>query len=151
MEDEAEAPRSIDLGGVTITFVHSEPQSSYSLLEWNAPAGTRSPPVHLHHRTDEGFYVLTGAYTFLRDGDRIEAGAGEHVLVPKGLPHTFWNSGPETARCLMVLTPAGFEGYFRELAGRLAAAGSEEEEIQARRELSARHDIEVVAPPLTLP
>jgi mannose-6-phosphate isomerase-like protein (cupin superfamily) len=151
MEAEGKAPDSIDLGGVTITFVHSDPKSSYSLLEWNAPAGTRSPPVHLHHRTDEGFYVLTGTYAFLCDGERIEAGAGEHVLVPKGRAHTFWNSGPEAARCLIVLTPSGFEGYFRELSERLAVAGSEEDAIQARRELSASYDIEVVAPPVTLP
>jgi mannose-6-phosphate isomerase-like protein (cupin superfamily) len=151
METEGKQRDSIDLGDVTITYVHSDPSSSYSLLEWNAPPGTRSPPVHIHYRTDEGFYVLNGTYAFLRDGERIEAGAGEHVLVTKGQPHTFWNAGPEAASCLIVLTPAGFEGYFRELAERLATAESEEEAFQVRRALSGRYDIEVVAPPVTLP
>jgi oxalate decarboxylase/phosphoglucose isomerase-like protein (cupin superfamily) len=128
--------------------VHADATSPYSLLEWIAPAGTRSPPVHVHRETDEGFYVLTGTFGFLLDDARIEAPAGTHVLVPRGRPHTFWNAGGETASCLIVLSPAGFETYFRELAEGLALVGSDEEALQVRRRLSAKYDIEVVGPPV---
>ena len=30
--------------------------------------------------------------------------------------HTFWNAGPGPARLLEVISPAGFEAYFTELA-----------------------------------
>lgn len=30
--------------------------------------------------------------------------------------HTFWNAGPGPARFLEVISPAGFEAYFAELA-----------------------------------
>jgi len=139
---------AVQLGAVTIRYVHTNATSPYSLLEWIAPAGTQSPPVHLHHRTDEGFYVLTGTFGFLLDDERIEAPAGAHVLVPKGHPHTFWNAGDETASCLIILSPAGFDAYFRELAEGLAATESEEAAMQLRRQLSAKHDIEVVGPPV---
>ena len=106
----------IDLGGVTVRYVYSEAAAPYSLIEWIAPPEAESPPVHVHHRTDEGFYVLGGTFGFLLDDQRTESAAGSHVFVPRGHAHTFWNSGGEVASCLIVLSPAGFERYFRELA-----------------------------------
>ena len=35
---------------------------------------------------------------------------------PRGIPHAFWNSGPEPARLLEIIAPAGFERYFMQLA-----------------------------------
>jgi uncharacterized RmlC-like cupin family protein len=105
--------------------------------------------VHIHHRTDEGFYVLMGTFGFLRDDTTIEAGAGSHVIVPKGHPHTFWNAGSGPARCLIILTPPGFEAYFGELSRGLARVESEDAAMQLRKELSATFDIEVVGPPVT--
>jgi uncharacterized RmlC-like cupin family protein len=107
--------------------------------------------VHIHHRTDEGFYVVRGTYGFLMDEQRIEAAAGLHVLVPRGHPHTFWNAGHDTATCLIVLSPPGFEHYFRELARGLAEADSDEAAMDLRRRLSGTYDIEVVAPPVNAP
>ena len=137
----------VRLGPVTIGYVHAETGGSYSLLEWIAPAAAASPPVHIHRKTDEGFYVVNGTYVFLLDGDRIGAAAGEHVLVAKGHPHTFWNAGEETASCLIVLSPSGFEAYFRELADGLATVDSEDAAMAVREHLSSRYDIEVVGPP----
>jgi len=139
---------SVQLGEVTVRYVHADAATPYSLLEWIAPAGAQSPPVHVHHDTDELFYVLAGTYEFLIDGQRIEAHAGTHVLVPRGHPHTFWNAGAKTAICLIILSPAGFEDYFRDLAEGLAANGSDEAAVDVRRTLSARYDIEVVGPPV---
>lgn len=92
--------------------------------------------------------MLSGSFGFLLDGERIDAPAGTHLLVPKGLPHTFWNSGEETSRCLILLSPPGFEAYFRELAAGIAAIQSEEEATELRRKLGARYDIDVVGPPV---
>jgi mannose-6-phosphate isomerase-like protein (cupin superfamily) len=139
---------SVHLGAVTVRYVHADASTPYSLLEWVAPAGAPSPPVHVHHDTDEGFYVLAGTFGFLLDGQRLEAHAGTHVLVPTGHPHTFWNAGAETASCLIILSPSGFEQYFRDLAEGLAARDSDEAAIEVRRELSGRYDIEVVGPPV---
>jgi mannose-6-phosphate isomerase-like protein (cupin superfamily) len=142
---------TIQLGEVRIRYVHAVAASPYSLLEWTAPARTGSPPVHIHHRTDEGFYVMHGTYGFLMDNERIEAPAGSHVLVPKGHPHTFWNAGHESATCLIVLSPPGFEHYFRDLAQGLADAASDAATMELRRRLSMTYDIEVVGPPVDAP
>jgi mannose-6-phosphate isomerase-like protein (cupin superfamily) len=139
---------TVQLGTVSVRFVPAGSGAPYSLIEWSAPAGAPSPPVHVHHRTDEGFYILNGTYGFLLDGERIEARAGEHVLVQSGHPHTFWNAGAGAASCLIIISPAGFEQYFRDLADGLAANDSDEAPIEVRRQLSSRYDIEVLGPPV---
>jgi mannose-6-phosphate isomerase-like protein (cupin superfamily) len=149
--ETSKASSLVTLGEVTIRYVHADASSPYSLLEWSAPPGTPSPPVHIHHHTDEGFYVTAGSYAFEFDGERILAPAGSHVLVPKGRAHTFWNAGNEVAGCLIVLAPPGFEAYFRELSEGLAHARSDDEAIELRHRLSATYDIEVVGPPIQAP
>src|SRR6266581_1394476 len=139
---------TVRVGPATVGYVLDDPSADYALLQWEAPAGASSPPVHVHHRTGEGFYVLTGTFRFLVDGATTDAAAGAHVLVRKGLPHTFWNPGAEPARCLIVLTPADFAPYFRDLSLGLSRAPSDEEAVRVRKELSARYDIEVVGPPI---
>jgi hypothetical protein len=95
--------------------------------------------------------VIAGSYGFELDGERILASAGSQVLVPKGRAHTFWNAGSEVAVCLIVLAPAGFEAYFRELSAGLANVRSDEEAIELRHRLSTSYDIEVVGPPIQAP
>jgi mannose-6-phosphate isomerase-like protein (cupin superfamily) len=136
----------LQLGPITVRYVHAGPDEPYALLEWVAPPRAPAPPVHVHHRTDEGFYVLGGTFAFQLDGERIDAPKGSHVLVRRGHPHTFWNAGAEIASCLIVLSPAGFAEYFRELAEGLERAGPEGDALALRVRLSATHDIEVVEP-----
>ena len=143
------AKDQVELIGVTVTFIPMQPGTPYSLIEWEAAVGSPSPPVHIHHKTDEGFYVLAGEFVFLVDGVKTSAPAGMHVLAPKGHPHTFWNAGAAPARCVIVLSPPGFEAYFRELGPLLATVDSEEAAVEARRRLSAKYDIEVVGPPIS--
>ncbi len=134
---------------MTVTYLHDEPDSGYALLSWDAPARTPSPPVHVHHRTEEGFYVVGGTYRFLVGEETIERGRGGHVLVRPGVPHTFWNAGDEPAVALIILTPSAFAGYFRELSSRLANADSEADAVAVRRALSSEFDIEVVGQPIS--
>jgi hypothetical protein len=71
------------------------------------------------------------------------------VLVPRGVVHAFWNPGNVPATMVMVISPAGFEAYFRELSDGLAAAGeSADAALAVRQELAGRHDIEVLGPPM---
>src|SRR2546428_13826349 len=99
---------TVSVGPVTVTYVHEDPAGGYALLEWEAPPGAVSPPVHVHHRTDEGFYVLSGAFRFLVDGKTVDGPAGSHVLVRAGVPHTFRNALRVPARCVTDLRPPAF-------------------------------------------
>jgi len=58
---------------------------------------------------------------------------------PRCPPH-FWNAGDEPARLLELISPAGFENYFRELAPLLAAPGRDEAAIA---EVVARYQLDI--------
>jgi mannose-6-phosphate isomerase-like protein (cupin superfamily) len=74
------------------------------------------PPLHRHGVDDEYFFVTEGEFTFVIEGRRVVAPKGAFVVAPNGTRHTFTNSGITTGRMLIVTTPPGLEGPFRETA-----------------------------------
>ena len=143
-----EEAETVSLPGNRISFVHREPDSAYSLVEWVAEPRVPGTPLHIHEVTDEGFYVLEGSFGFQVGEETVEAAAGAFVFAPKGVEHAYWNQGSSSARMLITMSPPGFERYFEELAEGLASAGDfAEAAVEVRRALSAKHDIEVVGPP----
>ena len=73
-------------------------------------------PPHVHEREDELFYVLEGRHVFTVDGVEYEAGPGDAVFGPRGVPHAQRRVVPRIGRTLSMYSPAGFEGFFRDLA-----------------------------------
>jgi len=71
------------------------------------------PPPHLHKYEDESFYILEGAINFQAGEKKITARAGELVVLPKNVPHSF-NLVTDTAKALLLITPAGIETIFKE-------------------------------------
>ena len=142
---------TVDLIGAKVTFVPMDSGSTYSLSEWALPVGTQGPPIHIHHKTDEGFYVMEGHIGFVLDGVTIYGKPGTHVFVPQGHSHSFWNAGVHPAKCLCIISPPGLEKYFRELAERLGDIDSQDGSIELRKKLGEKYDIEVVGPPTGLP
>ena len=69
----------------------------------------------------EVFYVLEGEHVF-RVGDREHrVGPGGAVFGPRGVPHAQRRVVPRQGRILAIVTPAGLEGFFRDLAAAEAA------------------------------
>jgi quercetin dioxygenase-like cupin family protein len=97
------------LGGLaTVKATGEETGGRYTLVEVLEPKG--EAPLHIHHREDEGFWVLEGEVTFEVGEEKIKASAGSFVFGPKGVPHRYTiESGP--ARMLFLLSPAGFEEF----------------------------------------
>ena len=86
---------------------------AYGLLESLIPPGA-SPPLHVHHREDETFWVLEGALTVRCGEESYQASAGSYVFLPRGVPHPFRVDGDTPARMLTLLTPGGGEAFFVE-------------------------------------
>ncbi len=96
----------------TIKATGAETNGHLALVEIVAPEGIEIP-LHVHHREDEGFWVLEGELTFRLGDELIPARPGDFVLGPRGIPHTYTvEAGP--ARLLFLFAPAGFEGFIRE-------------------------------------
>jgi quercetin dioxygenase-like cupin family protein len=72
------------------------------------------PPPHVHDREDETFYVLQGTVTVQVGAQTISASQGDCAHLPRGIVHSFRNTGKEDARMLVTATPAGVEKFFEE-------------------------------------
>ena len=79
----------------------------YTVLEQLCPKGPLAP-MHVHHAQDEAFYVLEGAARFHLGNQHHDAGPGDLVSIPRGMPHGF-DSFSDGLRVLNWYTPAGFE------------------------------------------
>jgi mannose-6-phosphate isomerase-like protein (cupin superfamily) len=95
---------------------------------------------HVHRNEDEYSFVIEGTVG-ARIGDEIvEGGPGTYIIKPRNVPHTFWNPTDQPARLLEIISPAGFENYFREFGHMIEAGTFSPEgraEVEARYELSA--------------
>jgi hypothetical protein len=110
--------------------------------------------VHVHHREDEGFYILEGEMNFYVGDQMIKVHPGSYLFGPRDVPHAFTvESGP--ARLLFVFSPAGLEGLIREMgepARSLTVPPQlDEEPDEAERErmaaIGARYGAEILGPP----
>src|ERR1700753_1938086 len=111
---------------------------SFFLSETTSEPGFPGPPLHVHDRLHDMFYVLEGLLTVELDGARRELAPGSFVCVPPGVAHTFSNPGAEPVRFLNFNTPAGWEIYMRELAA-AAQTGPLTRRRRAIGAVAARH------------
>ena len=106
--------RSGDLGSITVDFklFGADTGGEVAIVEHGFPPGALVPP-HLHTREDE-FSIVTEGLIGFRSGDREAVlGPGGYITKPRGEAHAMWNAGPEPARMIEVISPAGFELFFR--------------------------------------
>lgn len=99
---------------MTIKATGEDTGGVYTLLDQLAPPGF-GPPLHVHHREDEPFFVLEGLVRF-RCGDReflVESGG--YVYLPKGVPHAFRVEGSAPAHLMQMTLPPGFERFVEEI------------------------------------
>lgn len=116
--------------GVVFKLWGQDTGGAVSIVEHPFPVGALVPP-HLHTREDEYSVVTEGQIGF-RSGDREAVlGPGGYITKPRGELHTMWNAGPAPARMIEVISPAGFEHFFRELAGLLAAGPPDPADVAA--------------------
>jgi quercetin dioxygenase-like cupin family protein len=83
----------------------------FAVIEFLFPGGA-SPPRHTHPQ-DESYIVLDGTLTVDAGERRFTIEAGATAVVPMSVPHTF-RVDSETARVLVLSTPAGIERMVRD-------------------------------------
>jgi mannose-6-phosphate isomerase-like protein (cupin superfamily) len=125
---------------VTIKATGKETNGSFYLGEAVVAPGFSGPPLHVHDRLHDMFYVLDGTLTMRLGDQTTELPAGSFVCVPPGVVHTFSNPGETPVRFLNFNTPAGWENYMRELGAALARGTLSQEEIG---QIASRYDFRV--------
>ena len=113
---------SVDIPGFGATFKLSGRDNNglVAIVEHPFAVGTITA-AHRHTREDEHSIVLEGEIGFRSDDKEVVLGPGGYITKPRGQMHAMWNAGTVPGRIIEVITPGGFEPYFREL-GELYAA-----------------------------
>ncbi|MGL5857375.1 MAG: cupin domain-containing protein [Angustibacter sp.] len=88
---------------------------AFALEVFTVPPGTLGARPHVHHAHDEYFYVLDGELTVHTGDGEVVAGPRHLVAAVRGTPHGFRNAGGSVVQALCLYTPAGYEGYFRDV------------------------------------
>jgi putative ABC transport system substrate-binding protein len=104
--------------GNTADILATSKQTGNVWGAWHYTAEPKfGPPLHIHKREDELFYVLSGEFAF-QLGDCVKiAKAGSFAYIPKNAPHTYKNIGSEPGKLFGAVTPGGFENLFMKLPG----------------------------------
>jgi quercetin dioxygenase-like cupin family protein len=139
-----------------LAYVHVEGEQTAGAFDLVEAVGARGdmPPLHVHHREEETFYVLEGQMTLFVGGEQLVLAAGQAAVAPRGVPHVY-RVDSERARWLAVSSPAGFADFVRAVSepapvDELPPAGRPVDPAGIAQ-AGAEHDIEILAPPGTLP
>lgn len=129
---------SFDFGGLGVDWKIDGEMTGGGFSVVHHPMAPRAlaAPLHRHRNEDEISYVLKGTLGALLGDEVVTAGSGTWVFKPRGQWHTFWNAGDDPCEIIEIITPAGFEDYFREVA---AAWG----DVEAFAAINARYDLEM--------
>jgi mannose-6-phosphate isomerase-like protein (cupin superfamily) len=142
---------------IPIWFIHDLAEvlaeGDHSVLEMRAPAGDQ-PPLHVHHDSDEGFYVLEGEVTVWAGDEQRVLGPGEFAFGPKGVPHTYRVTSAAPARMIVTSSNGAFASFvqaYGEPAPRRELPPREAPDAERLGRLAAEHGIELLGPPGMLP
>ena len=139
---------------VTIRVSASDGQDGISVLEHRVPHGF-SPPLHLHRGEDEVFHVVEGEFRVKVNDEEHRLGAGDVLLAPKGVPHTYRVESVQGGRVLAITARGDFERFVRAVSRPaerpelpVPAGAPSADAIQALKVSAAKYGIEIVGPPL---
>ena len=131
-----------DEGPSVLVYATSElTAGSLTLMETGGTTVGSGPPMHIHHRNNEAFFVLSGSYRMHVAGRDYDCPAGTFIFLPAGTVHGFYALVPGT-RKLNIYAPSSHEGFFEGLDA-IMAGGADETQI---KDLFERYHTEIVGP-----
>jgi quercetin dioxygenase-like cupin family protein len=129
--------------GVHWRIEGTESAGRFAIVEHPIPPRSLAAPLHLHSNEDEYSYVLEGTLGALLGDDVVGATPGSWVLKPRGEWHAFWNAADTPCRIIEVISPAGFENYFREVAAVFEASQGGVPDLEGFAAVNARYELEM--------
>ena len=112
-----------------------------------------APPLHVHTREAEAWYLLEGTLTYQAGDERVDLEPGGFIYLPQGLPHAFRTTGTEPVRYLALTLPDGVLGLYDEVGTpaperRLPDAGVNGDDVARWLAAAPRYGLQIVGPPI---
>ena len=136
----SETPLNTGRNGMRLLLRSSDSGNLSTIVENETEPGT-GPPLHIHEREDEWFFVISGQFVIQVGGALHHLKPGDSAFGPRGVAHTFQCMSKENGRLLTIFNPGGVEGFFAELT----------KMGHPTDEMLARWGLKVIGPPLQLP
>jgi quercetin dioxygenase-like cupin family protein len=105
-----------------------------------------APPYHKHTHEDEVFMLIKGTALVWVEDQETELEEGGIVFLPKAIPHAYRITS-EKADLLMINTPAGIEGMFRETGHDKSTPRPPDVQVTPNPAISAKYGNIIVGPP----
>ena len=105
-----------------------------------------APPYHKHTNEDEAFLLIKGTALVWCDDQEYELAEGGIVFLPKNIAHGYRITSKK-ADLLMINTPAGIEGMFRETGRDKATPRPEGFQVTPNPAISNKYGNIIVGPP----
>jgi mannose-6-phosphate isomerase-like protein (cupin superfamily) len=137
-EDRSGHPHSLGYSTLLFKVLSRETSGGLFLIEHRnlMPGG---PPLHLHLNQEEWFFVAEGEVAIQVGEQRLSLHAGESVLAPRRVPHTFSSVGATPGHMVIAFTPAGKMEQFMNDTRDFSDLASQAEHFR-------RYDMELVGP-----
>jgi uncharacterized cupin superfamily protein len=84
--------------GTTYKVLSESVGGSAAVVEHTLEPKSLGAPMHKHTYEDEISCVLEGELSVIQNGIVQTAGPGQFIAKPRGIFHTFWNSGDKRVR-----------------------------------------------------
>jgi quercetin dioxygenase-like cupin family protein len=113
-----------------------------------------APPMHVHTREAEAWYLLEGTLTYQAGDERVDLEPGGFIYLPRGLPHAFRTTGTQPVRYLALSLPGGVMGLYDEVGTpaaerRLPDGGVSGDDVARWLAAAPRYGLQVVGPPIS--
>lgn len=143
---KASLPATLDFSEGLALKLTPEGHPPVAQLRLVERAGYRTP-LHVHHETDETFFVVSGELSLFVDGQKHRLERGDYAVIPRGTPHAQGNESGAESVILLTLVPGAFEAFFdaRAEIARTTPPGHPGYG-PAMMALGERFDIEIVGP-----
>jgi quercetin dioxygenase-like cupin family protein len=102
------------------------------------------PFLHVHHREDEWYYVLSGEFIFRAGGEEHSLLTGASIWLPRGIPHVWANTATAGSKLILMCQPGGFEKFFDEMG----KVPMDKKSPDTMRDLMAKYGMEMLGPPI---
>lgn len=145
---DTRTPAPLNIAGATALLKAGGPDTAERFAFFHLTTLPMSgPPLHVHSREDELFYILEGEVVLQIGTDRVTASAGATAFLPRGIPHTYQNFSGAPARLLVLVTPAGLDRFFERLSA--GTAPGQRPDPDFFQSLVSEYGMQVVGPPLS--
>jgi quercetin dioxygenase-like cupin family protein len=124
-QDRFGSPRSLGFSSLAFKVATADTGGNLFVIEHTNLMPATGPSLHLHFSQEEWFYVMGGEVAFQVGEERLHLRAGESVLAPRRIPHTFSAVGAP-AHLLIAFSPADkMEQYFIDASAHPSLAATE--------------------------